>query len=153
MNILMKKYFFSAFLVLVFIFTASFVATPSVFADNHSTSSGDLNNPTNNRTSSGTLNQPGSQMQLNVKVDNPIGSVNTVDDLISQIIRLALLVGVPILVLVFIWIGFMFVKAQGNETKLKEAKQALWWAIVGAFLLLGASVLGEAIRETVDQLK
>ena len=92
-------------------------------------------------------------MQLNVKVDNPIGSVNTVDDLISQIIRLALLVGVPILVLVFIWIGFMFVKAQGNETKLKEAKQALWWAIVGAFLLLGASVLGEAIRETVDQLK
>jgi hypothetical protein len=55
--------------------------------------------------------------------------------------------------LAIIYCGFLFVTAQGNSEKLKKAKQALLYTIVGAALLLGSLVITRAIQGTVDEIK
>lgn len=149
----MKKTFFPFLIILVLFSSVTFIP---VVAQAQRDSNDTVTNPSPDSKDTVDNPNPNSKsdtVQINLKVDNPIGKIDSVDGLIAQLIKIALLIGVPLLVLAFIWIGFLFVKAQGNPTKIKEARDFLGWAIVGAFLLLGASVLAEAIRGTVDQLR
>ncbi len=85
---------------------------------------------------------------------NPLGNgLNDIPSFITTIINIVLLVGIPIVTLAIIYSGFLFVQASGNSEKLGTAKKALLYSVVGAALLLGAFVLAEAIKGTVDQLK
>jgi len=87
-------------------------------------------------------------------IENPLGNgLNDIPSFITAIINIVLLVGIPIVTLAIIYSGFLFVQASGNSEKLGTAKKALLYSVVGAALLLGAFVLAEAIKGTVDQLK
>lgn len=86
------------------------------------------------------------------KLDNPI-SVGSFPDFIALLLKIAVQIGFPVAVLFIIYSGFLFVKAQGNETELTKAKKALTWTIIGTAVLLGASVLSYAIQNTINQLK
>jgi hypothetical protein len=59
----------------------------------------------------------------------------------------------PIVVLMIIYSGFLFVAAQGNEEKLKTAKRTIMWTIIGALIVLSATVLVNVIGGTVDKIK
>jgi hypothetical protein len=75
-------------------------------------------------------------------------------ELINKIINDILIpIGSVIAVLMIMYAGFLFVTARGNTTQIDKAKQALLYALIGAALLLGAKVISEAIKGTVDQLK
>jgi len=54
-------------------------------------------------------------------------------------------------VLYLLYAGFMFVIAKGDPTKLKKAKDALFWGLIGAALILSVEVrtygLGENSKE------
>ena len=52
-----------------------------------------------------------------------------------------------------VYSGFLFVSAQGNPEKLATARKAIMWTIIGAVVVLGASVLASAIEGTVDNIK
>lgn len=56
----------------------------------------------------------------------------------------------PVIVLMIVYVGFLFVSAQGNESKLAEAKKALLWTVVGSLVVLGSIALALAIKATVD---
>lgn len=58
----------------------------------------------------------------------------------------------PIVVLMIIYSGFLFVAAQGNEEKLKKAKSAIMWTIIGGLIVLSATVLVNVIEGTVTQI-
>jgi len=62
-------------------------------------------------------------------------------------------IGYVIAALMVIYSGFLFVTSQGNETKIKAAKDALLYAVIGAIILLGATVITKALQGTVDQLR
>lgn len=79
---------------------------------------------------------------------NPI-SYDTINDFIKAILEGALKIGMPIIALAIIYSGFLFVFAQGNESKLKEAKNALLYSLIGAAILLGAWSIAILISETV----
>jgi len=81
------------------------------------------------------------------KLPNPIKS-NTIGALLAQILDIMLTIGLPIIVVFFIFSGFRFVAAQGNETKLTEAKRGFKWTFIGAAILLGAKVLAELLQGT-----
>lgn len=85
------------------------------------------------------------------ELDNPI-SVGSFPDFIALLLKIAVQIGFPVAVLFIIYSGFLFVKAQGNETELTKAKKALTWTIIGTAVLLGASVLSYAIQNTINQL-
>ncbi len=105
---------------------------------------------TQNSGGSNTQNSGGPQ-SITFQIDNP-STVDNVQDLLEALLNLAVQVGVPILVIAIIYVGFLFVQAQGNETKLADAKKAFFWTVIGAAIVLGAFVISTAIQNTVDQL-
>jgi len=82
-------------------------------------------------------------------INNPIPGINTVDGFIKVILIAVIKIGIPIVALAIIYSGFLFVTAQGNSEKLKVAKKALLYSLVGAAILLGSWAIAQLISNTV----
>lgn len=94
------------------------------------------------------------ELKINTKINNPLGdSIKDIPSFIRALINIVLTIGVPIVVLAIIYAGFLFVTAQGNEEKLKTAKKTFMYTIIGAAILLGAFVIANAIRGTVEEIR
>lgn len=83
---------------------------------------------------------------------NPLNSINSLPDLLDAILKAVVQIGSIILVLALVYVGFQFVVAQGNEEKLKSARSALMWTVIGGLVLLGAQVIESVILTTVKAL-
>lgn len=90
-------------------------------------------------------------VQVSTQLQNPI-KFDSFSQLAAQVTKTAVEILLPFVVLAFIWSGFLFVRAQGNETELKEAKSAIKWSIIGAFILMGAWGFATMISQTVQTL-
>jgi len=84
---------------------------------------------------------------------NPLGSINSFSDFVAAVLDIVVSIGIPIAALAIIFSGFLFVTAQGNEEKLKTAKRAFMWSVIGTAVLLGAWAISEAISTTVESLR
>ena len=84
-------------------------------------------------------------------ITNPI-KYSDLMSFINALIEIVIQIGTPILVLAVIYVGFLFVQASGKPEKLKEAKDALVYTLIGAAIVLGAFIISAAIKGTVDQL-
>ncbi len=101
----------------------------------------------------GTGTSTGSGLTINSKIENPLpNGPQTIPEFIKKIIEIVLVVGVPLLVLAFIYAGFLFVKAQGNSGEIEVAKRTFVYTIIGGALLLGAFVIADAIGQTVKDI-
>ena len=85
-------------------------------------------------------------------LDNPLGNIDTLPELIVAILRVVIAVGFPVLVLAIIYTGFLFIKAQGKPDDIKKAQQAFTWTVIGGAILLGALAIAELLRATVEQV-
>jgi hypothetical protein len=87
-------------------------------------------------------------------IANPLGTTGpqNIPDFIERLIKIVLTVGVPVLVLAFIYAGFLYVKAQGNSGELEVAHRTLLYTVIGGALLLGAYVIAQAIGSTVADI-
>lgn len=88
---------------------------------------------------------------INFKFNNPLG-VSTVQDFLVKIIDAMTLVVSPIIVIMFIYSGFLFVQGSVNEEAKTKAKNTLLYTIIGAAIILGAKAIALAIQNTVTQL-
>jgi hypothetical protein len=88
------------------------------------------------------------------KLQNPLGtsSIDSLPKLIEFLIDLSIKILSPLLVLYFIWTGFIFVRAQGNPTEIGRAKHMLLYGLIGGAVILGAKVIALAIAGTIGQL-
>ena len=86
-------------------------------------------------------------------IDNPYKEGGDLKSLIKLSISAILKLAIPFLVLAYIWVGFLFVKAQGNADELKKVKKAFIWLIVGTALIVGANSIYSLIYDTVKQIK
>lgn len=82
------------------------------------------------------------------RLDNPIQS-NDLKSLLASLVDLAIVLGTIVAVLMFIWIGFQFVTAQGDEGKIKDAKEWFTYAVIGTAILIGSKVILEVIKSTL----
>ncbi len=89
---------------------------------------------------------------IGFRINNPL-KYETLDEFITAIMGLVLQIMTPVIAILIIWTGFLFVKARGNPAEITKAKQAFLWVIIGAAIMLGAFVLKSAIEGTVGQLK
>ena len=86
-------------------------------------------------------------------IQNPLrDDYNTFPKFVAGVTKAAVNVLMPFVVLAFIYSGFLFVKAQGNEKVLEEAKQAIWYSMIGAFILFGAWGFAQIIGTTVSTI-
>ena len=51
-----------------------------------------------------------------------------------------------------VYVGFLFVAARGNEEKIRSARDALMWTVIGGLILLGAEAISLVIQATVKTL-
>ena len=84
-------------------------------------------------------------------IENPIG-LDTIQDLLAAILSAIVQIAIPFLVLAVMWVGFLFVAARGNPNKLADARQALFYTLLGALIILGAQTLSVILSGTISQL-
>ncbi len=82
---------------------------------------------------------------------NPLNA-KTIQELLAIVLKGIVQIGSIIIVLALVWVGFLFVFAQGNEEKVKSARAALMWTVVGGLVLLGAQGIAMVLQSTVDAL-
>jgi hypothetical protein len=129
------------FLILTFVFL-SFV--PGLV---FSAVSGPTNAPNN-----GPTDIPPTSPQGDTTLVNPLGEGATLDGLLLKIIDLFILLGSSIIVIMIIYIGFLFVAAQGNPEKISSARMMLLWTFIGGLILLGAKGIAIGIKATVTAI-
>ena len=83
---------------------------------------------------------------------NPVAAQLSIDSIpcfLLALVNLVFFVVGPIIVICIIYAGFMFVSAQGNETKITKARTLLTWTLIGAGVLLSAKAISLAIQATL----
>lgn len=85
-------------------------------------------------------------------LQNPLGNTSTLDELLVAVLDAIIAIGVVVITIMIVYVGFLFVVAQGNEEKIRSARSALMWTVIGAVILLGARVIAGVISSTVDAL-
>ncbi|MEK7147023.1 MAG: hypothetical protein AAB772_02075, partial [Patescibacteria group bacterium] len=70
------------------------------------------------------------------KICPPINET-TINGFIKTLLEGVLKIGIPVVALAVIYCGFLFVSARGNSEKLTKAKDALFYTLIGAAILLG----------------
>lgn len=95
---------------------------------------------------------------LNITLSNPfncrgVSPCNLFTFLQVIIDSILLPIGGILAVLAFIYSGFLYVMAQGSDTKIKEAHKALLYTAIGTAVLLGSWVLAKVIENTIKQLR
>lgn len=93
----------------------------------------------------------GTTPMASTQLENPI-KFSTFSDFAAQVTKTAVQILLPFVVLGFIYSGFLFVKAQGNTAGLEEAKTAITYSMIGAFILMGAWGFAQIISTTVSTL-
>ncbi len=92
-------------------------------------------------------------VEVKVTLVNPFSGGDSLFALMKTIIdKVILPIGGVLAVLAFIYSGFLYVMAQGNETKLKTAHKALLYTAIGTAVLLGSWVLANVICKTIGQI-
>lgn len=85
------------------------------------------------------------------ELENPT-SFDSVQAFIEGFLRVVVYIATPIIALFMVYAGFLFVKARGSESGLKEAKDNFKYVVIGAILILGAWVFATLIGGTVSEL-
>ena len=88
----------------------------------------------------------------NVTLINPLGAGTSLPVLLSDILQFVVRIGSIAVILMLVFVGFKFVTAQGNDSKLTDARSALLWTVIGALVLLGAQAISVGIQATVQAL-
>ncbi len=94
----------------------------------------------------------GSSAGSSGKFDNPLGSNTSLAGLLEKILNVVIQIGAVVVVFFYIYAGFKYVVARGDEGEIKKATQTLTWTTVGAMVILGAQVISTAIQGTVSQI-
>ena len=93
-----------------------------------------------------------STAQIKFKVESPLNA-GSIEELITSILGILIVIATPIVVLFIIYAGFLYVTAQGNAEQVKTATRALTYAIIGGVLIIGAVALSGIIEGVVTAFK
>ena len=83
-----------------------------------------------------------------IKLPNPVKGATDLNGFINKIVTWMMFIVTPVLILMLIYSGFLFVTAQGEAEKLTEAKRTLIYVIVGAKTL--SVIIGNSVNCLVD---
>ena len=76
----------------------------------------------------------------------------TLPELLATLISILMYILFPLVVMMIVYTGFLFVTAQGNPAKIQKARSALVWTLIGGLIILGAQAFSIMIEATVDSM-
>lgn len=91
-------------------------------------------------------------VEAQTKLGPPLRGVTSISSFVSWLIGIIVTILWPAIVVLWLFVGFKFVAAQGNSDQLTEAKNALVWALVGTAIVAGAQILKTVIEGTISSL-
>ncbi len=102
----------------------------------------------------GTLTNPApaSTMKVAAKLENPLAGVNSISDLFYKIVNFLISFSYVVIAFFLILSGFKFVKAQGSDTELEEAKRMFYGTIIGALVIIGAQTITTVVQKIIEGL-
>lgn len=80
---------------------------------------------------------------------NPL-KTNSIIGLFNSLLDVIMVLAMPVIVIFIILAGFKYVTAQGDTYKVKQAHQALLYAVIGGVLILGAQLIMYVITNTIN---
>ncbi len=88
------------------------------------------------------------------KLPNPLGvaNIHSIGDVVARVEQIVLLVAVPVVTIMIIYAGFMYVAAYGNPEKIKAANRRFMWTLLGSILLFGATSIANLVITTVQKV-
>jgi hypothetical protein len=87
------------------------------------------------------------------RLANPVARIMEPQNLIDLLVTIFQFLGGPVVVIGVIYAGFLLVTAQGDEKKIEHGRAVLLWTIVGAAIILGASVIKSVVEGTIEGLQ
>jgi len=93
----------------------------------------------------------GSLGKMDVPIENPI-SINSIPTLIQKILEGMIKIGIPLLVVMIVYSGALYLFARGNQNKVSEAHTMLLYTLIGGAILLGAWAIAQMIHSTLIDL-
>lgn len=97
-------------------------------------------------------NTPSANTGRNIILANPLKGGGDVQTFLLSILDFVIKIGTIVVILMMVYVGYLFVVAQGKEAEIREARQALLWTVVGALILLGSQAIALGIEKTVQAL-
>ncbi len=96
---------------------------------------------------------PSIVLAQDIKITSPTPGLGTdAWDFIKIIIQILTYFVVPAIAVLIIWAGFNMATAGGDPTKIKNSRNALLSAVIGAIVLFGAQMVVDLVKNTGDQL-
>ncbi len=99
-----------------------------------------------------TLHRGVSEAGGSIKLANPLGDIDSFQELIEAILKAAMIIGLPVAVLFIVFAGFRFVWARGNSSELQKAKTNLLWTVIGIAVFFGAWIITDVIVNTLKDV-
>ena len=85
---------------------------------------------------------------------SPLKDIGGIQELVERLLNdIVLPLGATVAAVFIVYAGFLYVKARGNKSELEQAHETIKWTLVGAAVILGASVIAALIGGTIEQLK
>jgi TRAP-type C4-dicarboxylate transport system permease small subunit len=84
-------------------------------------------------------------------LQNPL-KVNSLGGLVKSIVEIFSYVVILLAVLMFIYVGFLYImySAQGNASKIAEQHQRLLWLVIGVAVVISARVIVDVVINTIS---
>jgi len=79
-------------------------------------------------------------------IKNPLSVGGNIEDILDAVTNLLLTIGLPLAGLMYLWAGFQFLTAGGQDKKITSAKQTLLWTTIGVVVLLAAKGIVIAVQ-------
>ncbi len=105
------------------------------------------------KTTSGDVNGGAQDISIQFAVKNPLGTSSTdLPGFVANVLNAIVDLLFPVVVIMLLYSGFLFVISRGNIEKLGDAKKALMYTLIGAAIVLGASGLAHVIQNTISAI-
>ena len=87
-------------------------------------------------------------------LQNPIG-VNSISELIVIVVKVIRYIAIPFVVIMIMYAGFLYLwaGAKGDAGGIGKAHDALWWVVIGAFVILSAEMIALVISNTLNSVR
>jgi hypothetical protein len=97
---------------------------------------------------SGTDDDNNAPSVITLELENPLaGTVDNLDGFIQKIVYFIVKFSIPLIAIVIVYAGFLFVSARGESAKLEKAKAMLTYALIGGLILFAAWMVADAIKD------
>ncbi len=89
-------------------------------------------------------------LKVHAALPNPLGSINSPEDLIANVIQTILGLTGSVALFMFVYGGIMWLTSAGNQDRVSRGRQILVWATIGLVVIFSSYAILKEIFDTLQ---